>query len=82
MNENYEAYAVAIIIVFGAIIIGGLMAATVAFGERDGFMFALGAATSAWVAGYAMFFDRARTFVILTVISVLMAAAATIILAK
>ncbi|MCR4268814.1 hypothetical protein [Nitratireductor sp. ZSWI3] len=81
MNERYDAYAVAIIVTFGAIIIGGLMAAAIASGERDSFMFALGAATAAWAAGYAMFFDWARTFMALIVLSMAMAIAATIILA-
>lgn len=81
MNENYDAYAVAIIIVFGAVIIGGLMAAAIAFGQSDGFFFALGAATAAWISGYAVFFDRPRTFMVFVGISVLMAIAATLVLA-
>lgn len=81
MNERYDAYAVAIIVTFGAIIIGGLMAAAIASGERDAFMFALGAATAAWAAGYAMFFDWARSFMGLIMLSIAMAIAATVILA-
>ncbi len=81
MNERYDAYAVAIIVTFGAIIIGGLMAAAIASGEQDAFMFALGSATAAWAAGYAMFFDWARSFMGLIALSIAMAIAATVLLA-
>lgn len=81
MEENYDTYAVAISTVFGAIIIGGLMAAAIAFSERDAFFFALGAATAAWLAGYAIFFDRPRTFMVLVGIAVLMSVAATVLIA-
>ncbi|MDZ5697694.1 hypothetical protein [Chelativorans sp. M5D2P16] len=81
MNEHYDTYAVAIIIVFGAMIIGGLMAGAVAFGARDAFFFALGAATAAWLSGYAVFFDRPRTFMICVAVSIAMAIGATIVLA-
>ncbi|WP_274427228.1 hypothetical protein [Chelativorans sp. YIM 93263] len=81
MNEQYDTYAVAIIIVFGALVIGGLMAAAMAFGERDAFFFALGAATAAWISGHAVFFDRPRTFIILVVVATLMAIGSTLVLA-
>lgn len=80
MNENYDTYAVAIIIVFGALIVGGLMAAGLTFGERDAFLFALGAAATAWLSGYAVFFDRPRTFAVCIAVSVAMAIASTIVL--
>lgn len=81
MNTNYDTYAVAIIIAFGSIIIGGLMAAAIGFGERDSFFFALGAATSAWLAGYAVFFDRPRTFMSFVALATLMAMASAFVLA-
>ncbi|WP_159593616.1 hypothetical protein [Chelativorans xinjiangense] len=81
MNQNYDAYAVAIIIAFGALIIGGLMAAAMVFGQRDAFFFALGAAAAAWISGYAVFLDRPRTFMALVGLSVLMAIASTLVLA-
>ncbi len=81
MEDNYEKYAVAVIIVFGAVIIGGLMAATIALGDRSGFFFALGAATCAWIAGHAMLFDRPRVYGVLIALATLMSVAATIALA-
>ncbi|WP_173933591.1 hypothetical protein [Chelativorans sp. Marseille-P2723] len=81
MEENYDAFAVAISTIFGAVVIGGLMAAALAFGERDAFFFSLGAATAAWLSGYAIFFDKPRTFMALVAVAVLMAVGATLILA-
>jgi hypothetical protein len=82
MDNDFERYSVAIIIVFGAVIIGGLMAASISFGERNGFLFALGAATSAWLAGHALLFDRAYLYGTLVGIAVLMSVAATIVIAR
>jgi hypothetical protein len=75
MEDNYEKYAIAVIIVFGAVIIGGLMAVTISLGDRSGFFFALGAATAAWIAGHAMLFDRPRVYGVLIVVATLMAIA-------
>ncbi|HEU4987533.1 MAG TPA: hypothetical protein VFT89_10765 [Rhizobiaceae bacterium] len=81
MNDNFEQYAVAVIIVFGALIVGGLMGATIGFGERDGFFFALGSATAAWIAGHALLFDRPRLYGGLVVVAILMAIGATLVVA-
>ena len=81
MEDNYEKYAIAVIIVFGALVIGGLMAASIAAGDRSGFLFALGAATSAWIAGHAMLFDRPGVYGLLVVLAALLAAGSTVVLA-
>ena len=52
MNDNFDKAAIAVIIVFGALILGGLMAANIAWGHRNGFLWALGGATAAWIAGH------------------------------
>lgn len=62
MEDNYEKYAVAVIIVFGALIIGGMMAAGLAMGDRPAFLLALGGAFFAWVSGHAVLFDRPRIY--------------------
>ena len=80
MEDNFEKYAVAVIIVFGAVIIGGLMAAAVSWHDRDSFLFALGAATAAWIAGHAMIIDLPRAYAALIVVAILMALASTIAL--
>lgn len=81
MNEQYDTFAVAIIIVFGALVIGGLMAASIAFSERDAFFLALGAATAAWISGHAVFLDRPRTFITFEAVATAMAIGSTLILA-
>ncbi|QPC88688.1 hypothetical protein GA830_12605 [Mesorhizobium sp. NBSH29] len=69
MEDNYEKYAVAVIIVFGALIIGGMMGAGLAFGDRSAFLLALGSAAFAWVSGHAVLFDRPRIYGALVAIS-------------
>ncbi|WP_157019136.1 hypothetical protein [Mesorhizobium xinjiangense] len=80
MQDDLEKYAVAVIIVFGALIIGGLMAATIASGNRDGFLLALGSATLAWIAGHAMMLDMPRFYVVLIGLAALMAMGSTVTL--
>lgn len=77
MEREFDISAIAIIVVFGALTIGGLMAATISFGERDGFLLALGSSTSAWAAGYAMIYQRPNAFRWLLVLTVILAIAAT-----
>lgn len=74
---DLERTAIAVIISFGAVIIGGLMAATLVYGRHDGFLFALGAATAAWLAGHAMLFVMPRIYGALLVLAILLAGAAT-----
>jgi hypothetical protein len=81
MEDNYEKYAIAVIIAFGALIIGGLMAASIAVADQSGFLLALGAATAAWIAGHAMLFDRPGIYGLLVVVAALLAAGSTIALA-
>jgi hypothetical protein len=78
MNDNFDKAAIAVIIVFGALILGGLMAANLAYSHRNGFMWALGGATAAWVAGHTILFDMPRVYAVLIGIATLMAIASTI----
>lgn len=78
MEDNYEKYAIAVIIVFGAVIVGGLMGASIGFDNRIGFLFALGSALAGWIAGHAMLFDRPRIYGMLIVIATLLAIASTV----
>lgn len=80
MNDNFETYAVYVIIVFGALVLAGLMAGALVFGGHDSFLFALGAATSAWIAGHALLFDKPRFYIFFVAVSVLMAVGSTIAL--
>ena len=79
-GNDFEKYAVAVIIVFGALIIGGLMAASMSFGHRNGFLFALGGATSAWISGNALLLDRPRLYALFVGIAAVMLLASTLTL--
>jgi hypothetical protein len=79
-GNDFEKYAVAVIIVFGALIIGGLMAASMTFGHRNGFLFALGGATSAWISGNALLLDRPRLYALFVGIAAVMLLASTLTL--
>ena len=79
-GNDFEKYAVAVIIVFGALIIGGLMAASMTFGHRNGFLFALGGATAAWISGNALLLDRPRIYALFVGIAAVMLIASTITL--
>ena len=78
MDDNFDKAAIAVIIAFGALILAGLMAANLTVGDRDGFLFALGAAFAAWIAGHMMLFDLPRAYAVLVGISALMAVASTV----
>ncbi|TIU21618.1 MAG: hypothetical protein E5W53_18230, partial [Mesorhizobium sp.] len=67
-------------IVFGALIVGGLMAACLALGHRNGFLYALGGATAAWIAGNALLLDRPRIYALFVGIAAVMLIASTITL--
>jgi hypothetical protein len=59
--DDYERYATGLMIVFGALIIGGLMAANLYHGDKPGFLFALGAAVVGWFSAFAVLFDKPRS---------------------
>ncbi|MBX3579861.1 MAG: hypothetical protein KF723_21880 [Rhizobiaceae bacterium] len=79
---NYEGFAVAVIIAFGALIIGGLMAANIAVADRDGFLFALGAAATAWLSGHAVLFNRPQLYGLLIAATALLCVASIVALVR
>ncbi|MGH6860683.1 MAG: hypothetical protein ACRECY_10525 [Phyllobacterium sp.] len=60
--DRFETFATWIFIVFGALIIGGLMAFGIATGDKPTFLFALAAACGAFFLGFAVIFDRPRLY--------------------
>lgn len=80
--NNYEGFAVSVIIVFGALIIGGLMAANITLADKDGFLFALGAAGTAWLSGHAVLFNRPRLYGLLIVATAVFCGASIFMLVK
>ncbi|MET3789956.1 hypothetical protein [Aquamicrobium terrae] len=77
MDDNFDKAGIAVIIVFGALILGGLMAANLVAGDRNGFLLALGSAFTAYVAGYAVLFDLPRLYAILIGVALLLGVAST-----
>lgn len=73
--DHFEKLGFAIMVVFGAIIISGLMAVGVAWGDKPAFLYALSAAVVVWVSSFAVVFDRPRIFGLLLVLSVVLIAA-------
>ena len=73
--NNYEGYAIAVIIAFGALVIGGLMIGSLALGAQDGFLFALGAAGTAWLSGWAVLINRPNVFALVVAVTALLCAA-------
>ena len=60
--DKFENYALVLMVVFGALIIGGLMAVHIASLHKAGFLLALGAAVVVWAAGFAVLFDKPRLY--------------------
>lgn len=73
--ENYERYAGALTVVFGAVVICSLVAANIASGNKPGFLCALAAAICAWAAAPAVLFLKPALYRGLTVCAVLFVAA-------
>lgn len=72
--DNYEKYAISVIIVFGALVIGGLMFAGVTSDDKGVFLFALGAAIAAWISGHAVLFNKPKLYGGLVLLAVILCA--------
>lgn len=73
--DNYEKYGISVIIVFGALAIGGLLAVGAATNDKGVFLFAFGAAISAWISGHAVLFIKPKLYGALILLAVLLCAA-------
>ncbi|WP_115050867.1 hypothetical protein [Brucella canis] len=73
--DDYERYATGLMIVFGALIIGGLMAANLYHGDKPGFLFALGAAVVGWFSAFAVLVDKPRVYGVMIAIAIGLVAA-------
>jgi len=70
-----EHFAVMLMMIFGALILGGLMAVGIAWHDKPTFLFALFGTVSAWAAAFPVMFDRPRIYGILLVVCILCTAA-------
>ncbi|MGH6859618.1 MAG: hypothetical protein ACRECY_05135 [Phyllobacterium sp.] len=78
--DKFENYALALMVVFGALIIGGLMAVHIAWLHKAGFIFALSAAAVVWAAGFAVLFDKPRIYGLLLLLATALIVASIVIL--
>jgi len=69
--DDYEKFATGLLIVFGALIIGSLMAMHIATVNKAGFLFALAAAVIGWFSAFAILFDKPRGYFWMIVAAVL-----------
>lgn len=72
---NSEHFAVMLMMIFGALILGALMAVGIAWHDKPTFMFALFGTISAWAAAFPVMFDRPRIYGVLLVVCILFTAA-------
>ena len=77
--DNYERYASALTITFGALVIGGLMAANIATSNETGFLLALGGAATAWMCAPAVLFNKPAIYRVLLLLTVAFLIASTIV---
>ncbi|WP_455476403.1 hypothetical protein [Bartonella sp. B17] len=69
--DDYEKFATGLLIVLGALIIGGLMAVHIVFMNKPGFLFALAAAIVGWFSAFAVLFDKPRIYFGLVTLAIL-----------
>ncbi|VEJ45738.1 hypothetical protein [Bartonella vinsonii] len=69
--DDYEKFATGLLIVFGALIIGGLMAMHIVLMNKPGFLFALAAAIVGWFSAFAVLFDKPKVYLGLIILAML-----------
>lgn len=71
-----DRFALNLMIVFGSLIVGGLMLAGLMWNDKPTFLYALGAAVSVWFCSFAVIFDRKGAYLFLLLVAVGLIAAA------
>jgi hypothetical protein len=67
--DSVEKFALSIMLVFGALVIGGLMAVGIAWNDKPGFLFALAAAIIVWISAFAVLFGKPTIYGVLLVLA-------------
>ena len=80
-SSTFEAYAVAIILLFGAVIVSALVAGSLVYNDRTGFFTAVGAYMAAWLGGHALLLDRPRIFAVFEVLALALSVASVVAIA-
>ncbi|MCO6392559.1 hypothetical protein GTW25_16155 [Aliihoeflea aestuarii] len=65
-----DRFALNLMIVFGSLIVGGLMLAGLIWPDKPTFLYALGSAVSIWFCSFAVMFDRKGVYLLLLVIAI------------
>lgn len=73
-----EKFAIMLLTIFGALVLGGLMAVGIAWHDKSTFVFALASSIAAWAASIPVMFDRPRIYGVLFIVCVLLAAASVV----
>jgi len=73
--DSVEKFALSIMLLFGALIVGGLMAVGIAWGDKPAFLYALAAAIVVWASAFAVLFGRPPIYGALLVVAGLLVAA-------
>lgn len=69
--DDYEKFATGLLIIFGALVIGGLMAMHIAIANKPGFLFALSGGIVGWFSAFAVLFDKPRLYLVMIIVAVI-----------
>ncbi len=76
--DSVEKFALSIMLLFGALIVGGLMAVGIAWSDKAAFLYALSAAIVIWASAFAVLFGKPPIYgALLFIAAVLIAASIT-----
>ena len=70
--DHFEKLGFAIMVVFGAIVIVGLIGVGIAWNDKPAFLYALSAASAVWVSSFAVVFDRPRIFGLMLIVAMVL----------
>ena len=73
--DSVEKFALSIMLLFGALIIGGLMAIGIAWNDKPAFLYALGSAVVVWGSSFAVLFGKPTIYGAVLVVAILLIAA-------
>ena len=78
--DSVEKFALSIMLLFGALIVGGLMAIGIAWSNKPAFLYALASAVVVWGSAFAVLFNKPTIYGgLLVVAGFLIAASITMI---
>ncbi|ATO57802.1 hypothetical protein [Bartonella sp. 1-1C] len=73
--DDYEKFATGLLVVFGMLIISGLMAVHIVTMNKPGFLFALLAAIIGWFSAFSILLDKPKIYLGMIILAILSVAA-------